>query len=47
MYEIPSRKDIKRCQITSGVIMGTEPPLLYDGEGHAIEDNPLALDRAA
>ncbi|MBN1642224.1 MAG: ATP-dependent Clp protease ATP-binding subunit ClpX [Anaerolineae bacterium] len=47
MYEIPSREDIKRCQITGGVIMGQEPPVLYDGEGHAIERNPFELDRAA
>jgi hypothetical protein len=47
MYEIPSREDIKRCQITGGVIMNQEPPVLFDGEGHVIEDNPLHLDRAA
>jgi ATP-dependent Clp protease ATP-binding subunit ClpX len=47
MYEIPSRKDIKRCQVTGGVIMGQEPPILYDEEGQVIADNPLALDKAA
>jgi len=47
MYEIPSREDIKRCQITGGVIGGQEPPVLYDGEGKVIEDNPLQLDKAA
>ncbi len=47
MYEIPSRKDIKRCQITGGVIGGQEPPTLYDQEGQVIEDNPLHLDKAA
>ena len=47
MYEIPSREDVKRCEITGGVIMGQEPPILYDEEGRVIEDNPLALDKAA
>jgi len=47
MYEIPSRQDIKRCQITAGVIAGQEPPLFYDGEGRVIEENPLDLDQAA
>jgi len=47
MYEIPSREDIKRCQITGGVIGGQELPVLYDGEGKVIEDNPLLLDKAA
>jgi ATP-dependent Clp protease ATP-binding subunit ClpX len=47
MYEIPSREDIKRCQITGGVIMGQAPPVLYDGDGQIIEDTPLALDKAA
>jgi ATP-dependent Clp protease ATP-binding subunit ClpX len=47
MYEIPSRKDIKRCQVTSGVIMGQEPPILYDADGQVIQDNPLGLDKAA
>jgi ATP-dependent Clp protease ATP-binding subunit ClpX len=47
MYEIPSREDIKRCLVTDGVIMGMEPPVLYDAEGQVIQDNPLALDKAA
>jgi len=47
MYEIPSRQDIKRCQITGGVIAGQEPPVFYDEDGREIEGNPLDLDRAA
>jgi len=47
MYEIPSRKDIKRCQVTGGVIMGQEPPNLYGEDGQIIPDNPLELDKAA
>ena len=47
MYEIPSRKDIKRCQVTRGVILGQEPPNLYDEDGQVIPDNPLELDKAA
>ena len=47
MYEIPSRKDIRRCLVTDGVIQGLEPPILYDAEGQVIQDNPLELDKAA
>jgi ATP-dependent Clp protease ATP-binding subunit ClpX len=47
MYELPSRKDVKRCEITGAVIMGEGPPILYDEEGQVIEDNPLGLDKAA
>jgi len=41
MYELPSRDDVKRCEITAGVITGQEPPILYDAEGRMIEDKPL------
>jgi ATP-dependent Clp protease ATP-binding subunit ClpX len=47
MYELPSRDDVKRCEITDGVITGQAPPILYDSEGCVIEDKPLELDRAA
>ena len=47
MYELPSRKDVKRCEITGDVVMGEGPPVLYDEDGQIIEDNPLGLDRAA
>ena len=47
MYEIPSRDDIRRCQITGGTITDSEPPVLYDQDGRIIEENPLELDKAA
>jgi hypothetical protein len=48
MYEMPiPRQDIKRCQITAGVIMGQSLPILYDGEGHVIAGGPPELDKAA
>lgn len=47
MYEIPSRKDIVRCQITGGVIAGQESPVLYDADGQVLPEDPLELDRAA
>ncbi len=47
MYEIPSRKDVRRCEITAGVIAGDEAPLLYDADGKLIEGYPLGLDKAA
>ena len=47
MYEIPSRDDIRRCQITGGTITDNEPPVLYNQDGRIIEENPLELDRAA
>jgi hypothetical protein len=47
MFEIPSREDIRRCLVTDGVILGLEPPVLYDAEGQVIQDNPLELDKAA
>jgi len=47
MYELPSRDDVKRCEITGGVIMGQEAPTLYDKDEQIIEGRPLGLDRAA
>ena len=47
MYELPSRKDVRRCAITAGVIMGDSPPVLYDANGSVIEDEPRELDKAA
>ena len=47
MYELPSRDDVKRCEITGGVIMGQEAPTLYDKDEQIIEGKPLGLDRAA
>jgi ATP-dependent Clp protease ATP-binding subunit ClpX len=41
MYELPSRQDVKRCEITGEVIMGQGPPTLYDDEGEVILDYPL------
>ncbi|MBN1935159.1 MAG: ATP-dependent Clp protease ATP-binding subunit ClpX [Anaerolineae bacterium] len=45
MYELPSRKDVKRCEITAETIMDRAMPLLYDEK-----DNPIGfveLDKAA
>jgi len=36
MYEIPSRKDIKKCVITAAVIRGEAEPELYDEYGRPI-----------
>jgi ATP-dependent Clp protease ATP-binding subunit ClpX len=47
MYELPSRDDVKRCEITAGVIMGQSTPTLYDGEGQIIEGQLSELDKAA
>ena len=44
MYEIPSRREIKRCVITADTILGTTGPELYDED-----DKPIGweLDKAA
>ncbi len=45
MYELPSRKEVKRCEITAETIMGRGAPLLYDEN-----DKPIGfgeLDKAA
>jgi ATP-dependent Clp protease ATP-binding subunit ClpX len=47
MYELPSRDDVRRCEITGGVIMGQSPPILYDGDGQVISQDPPELDKAA
>jgi ATP-dependent Clp protease ATP-binding subunit ClpX len=47
MYELPSRDDVKRCEITAGVIMGQEPPMLYDANGRPLAGDPLGLGKAA
>jgi ATP-dependent Clp protease ATP-binding subunit ClpX len=47
MYELPSRDDVKRCEITADVIMGQAMPTLYDREGQVIEGEPTELDKAA
>jgi ATP-dependent Clp protease ATP-binding subunit ClpX len=47
MYELPSRKDVRRCEITAGVILGQSGPLLYDGDDAVIEGEAPELDRAA
>jgi ATP-dependent Clp protease ATP-binding subunit ClpX len=47
MYELPSRDDVRRCEITAGVIMGQSMPTLYDGEGRVIEGEFPELDKAA
>lgn len=44
MYEIPSRKDIRKCIITAAVIRGEARPELYDEHGLPIG---VPLDKAA
>jgi ATP-dependent Clp protease ATP-binding subunit ClpX len=46
MYDLPSRDDVKRCEITGGVIMGQSLPILYDGEGKVLDEH-TELDKAA
>ena len=41
MYEIPSRKDIKKCVITQAVILGESRPELYDEFGRLLGSNEL------
>jgi ATP-dependent Clp protease ATP-binding subunit ClpX len=47
MYELPSRPEVKRCEITDGVIMGVSGPILYNAEGAVLDDEPSELDKAA
>ncbi len=44
MYELPSRKDIRKCIITAAVIRGEAKPELYDEYGRPIG---VPLDKAA
>jgi len=44
MYEIPSRKEIKKCVITRAVILGNSAPELYDSYGRLLN---AELDLAA
>ena len=46
MYDLPSRDDVTRCEITGGVIMGQSLPILYDAAGKVL-DEPSELDKAA
>ena len=39
MYEIPSRKDIRKCVINADTILGLTPPILISQSGHAIDWN--------
>ncbi len=43
MYEIPSRRDVRRCVISADVIQGLVGPELYDARGVRIDQ----LDKAA
>jgi len=43
MYEIPSRRDVRRCVITAEVIRGLVEPELYDAKGTRLDQ----LDKAA
>ncbi len=44
MYEIPSRGDVARCEITADTIAGATGPVLYDRLGNVIA---TSLDKAA
>jgi len=44
MYEIPSRREIKKCIITAAVIRGEDEPELYDEHGRPVG---IVLDKAA
>ena len=44
MYELPGTKDIEKCVVDSGVILGTSPVMLVTGEGRQF---PLTLDGGA
>jgi len=44
MYELPSRQDVARCEITAEVIRGEAEPILYDKQGRRIGEE---LDKAA
>jgi ATP-dependent Clp protease ATP-binding subunit ClpX len=46
MYEIPSRKEIKKCIITAEVIEGKAKPELYDEYGRQV-GTTLDMDKAA
>ena len=41
MYEIPSRKEIKRCVITKAAILGDTRPELYDEFGRLLNQNEI------
>ena len=43
MYEIPSRRDVRRCVITADVIRGLVGPELYDAAGTRLD----RLEKAA
>jgi len=45
MYELPSRQDVARCEITAEVIRGEAEPILYDKQGQLIGEEEL--DKAA
>ncbi len=45
MFELPSRKDVKRCEITAETIMDRAAPLLYDEKDKLI--GFVELDKAA
>jgi len=47
MYELPSRDNVKRCEITSETIMDQAMPLLYNEKGTLIDIEPIGLDKAA
>jgi ATP-dependent Clp protease ATP-binding subunit ClpX len=46
MYEIPSRKEIKKCVVTADVIRGKSKPELYDEYGRPV-GTTVDMDKAA
>jgi len=47
MYEIPSRKEIRKCVISAEVIEGKAKPELYDELGRPVGMNVEDMGKAA
>jgi ATP-dependent Clp protease ATP-binding subunit ClpX len=42
MYEIPSRRDVRKCVVAADAIRGLVRPELYDDEGTRLEQMDIA-----
>lgn len=47
MYEIPSRKDVRECVITPGVILKSEEPLLVYENENEVREKPVTKSSAS
>jgi ATP-dependent Clp protease ATP-binding subunit ClpX len=47
MYEIPSRKEVRKCVVTAEVIEGLAEPELYDELGRPVGMNLGDMNKAA